>query len=260
VASFDKVIPSGQEGKVNLSVKTKNMRGKFTKSATIRSNDPEHPSYRIKLKGTIKNYITVHPSPRAYLTGFEGDTLSQILTMSTNEEEPLTITNITSTLDDHITYEIKTLLEGKSYELTVTTREDVKDRAIGTITLTTSSKQKPKLEIPVRINFKNELTISPSTLFFGSLPLTSSTQEALFTKQIRVRKERGEPLAIEKIIPSSDFIKTAIETTVEGKRYSITVTLEKDKLQKGLLKETLEIYTNYQKKPVFTITLKGKII
>jgi hypothetical protein len=106
VASFDKVIPSGQEGKVNLSVKTKNMRGKFTKSATIRSNDPQHPSYRIKLKGTIKSYITVQPSPRAYLTGFEGDTLSQKLTISTNEAEPLTITNITSTLDDKITYEM----------------------------------------------------------------------------------------------------------------------------------------------------------
>jgi hypothetical protein len=236
------------------------MRGKFSKSATIRSNDPEHPSYRIQLKGTIKNYITVAPSPRAYLTGFEGDTLSETLTISTNEEEPLTINNITSTIDDHIAYEIKSLLEGKSYELTVTTREDVKDRAIGTITLTTSSKKKPKLEIPVRINFKNELTISPSTLFFGSLPLASPAQESLFTKQIRVSKERGEPLTIEKIIPSSDFIKTAIETTVEGKRYSITVTLEKDKLKKGLLKETLEIYTNYQKKPVFTITLKGKII
>jgi len=260
VASFDKVIPSGQEGKVNLSVKTKNMRGKFSKSATIRSNDPKHPSYRIKLKGTIKNYITVHPSPRAYLTGFEGDTLSQTLTISTNEEEPLTITNITSTIDDHITYEIKSLLEGKSYELTVTTREDLKDRATGTITLTTSSKQKPKLEIPVRINFKNELTISPSTLFFGSIVVTPQTLEALLTKHIRVRKERGDPLAIEKIIPSSDFIQTAIETEEEGKKYRITVILDKDKLKKGLIKETIEIHTNYQKKPVFTITVKGKII
>jgi hypothetical protein len=236
------------------------MRGKFSKSATILSNDPEHPSYRIKLKGTIKNYITVQPSPRAYLTGFEGDTLTQTLTISTNEKEPLTITNITSSLDHRITYEIKPLLEGRSYELTVTTRENSQGRSIGTITVTTSSKQKPKLQIPVRINFKNELTISPSTLFFGSLPLASQTQESLFTKQIRVRKERGEPLAIEKIVPSSDFIQTAIETTEEGKRYRITVTLEKEKLRKGLLKETLEIYTNYQKKPVFTITLKGKII
>jgi len=260
VASFDKVIPSGQEGKVNLSVKTKNMRGKFTKSATIRSNDPQHPSYRIKLKGTIKSYITVQPSPRAYLTGFEGDTLSQKLTISTNEAEALTITNITSTLDDKITYEIKPLQEGKAYELNVTTREDVQGRAIGRITVTTSSKNKPKLDIPVRINFKNELTISPSTLFFGSISLASQTLESLITKQIRVSKERGEPLAIEKIIPSSDFIQTAIETTEEGKEYRITVTLEKDKLQKGVLKETLEIYTNYLKKPVFTITLKGKII
>jgi len=260
VASFDKVIPSGQEGKVNLSVKTAAMRGKFTKAATIHSNDPQHPSYRITLKGTIKNYITVQPSPRAYLNGFEGDTLSQKLTISTNETEPLTITNITSTLDDKITYEIKPLQEGKSYELNVTTREDVQGRSIGSITVTTSSKQKPKLDIPVRINFKNELTISPTTLFFGTIIVTPQTLESLLTKQIRVRKDRGEPLVIEKIVPSSDFIHTAIETTEEGKKYLITVTLEKDKLQKGVIEETIEIYTNYQKTPVVTITLKGKII
>jgi hypothetical protein len=260
VASFDKVIPPGQEGKVNLSVKTKNMRGKFAKSATIRSNDPQHPSYTIKLKGTIKSYITVQPSPRAYLTGFEGDTLSQNLKISTNETAPFTITNITSTLDDKITYEIKPLLEEKAYELIINTREDLQGRSIGKITLTTSSKKKPKLDIPVRINFKNELTISPSTLFFGTIAVTPQTEESLFTKHIRVRKERGESLAIEKIIPSSDFIQTHIETTEEGKRYSITVTLEKDKLHKGVIKETLEIYTNYRKKPVVTITLKGKIL
>ena len=260
MASFDKVIPPGQEGNVNLSVKTKNMRGTFSKSATIRSNDPDHPTYRIKLKGIIKNYITVQPSPRAYLTGFEGDTLTQTLTISTNEEEPLTITNITSTLDDHIFYEVKPLYEGRSYELTITTREDSEGRSIGTLTVTTNSKNKPKLEIPVRINFKNELTISPSTLFFGSLPLAPGAQESLFTKPVRVSKERGEPLVIEKIVPSSDFITTSVETAKEGKRYRITVTLEKDKLRKGLLTETLKIHTNYQKGPVFTITLKGKII
>ena len=155
MASFDKVIPPGQEGKVNLSVKTKNMRGKFSKSATIRSNDPQHPSYRIKLTGTIKNYITVQPSPRAYLTGYEGDVLSHILKISTNEVPPLTITNITSTLDDKITYEIKPLVEGKVYELSIKTREGVEGRSIGTITVTTNSKKKPKLDIPIRINFKN---------------------------------------------------------------------------------------------------------
>ncbi|MBW2182348.1 MAG: DUF1573 domain-containing protein, partial [Deltaproteobacteria bacterium] len=49
MASFDKVIPPGQEGKVTLSVKTKNMSGKFAKSATIKSNDPKNPKLRIKL-------------------------------------------------------------------------------------------------------------------------------------------------------------------------------------------------------------------
>jgi len=260
VASFDKVIPSGQEGTVTLSVKTASIRGKFSKSATIHSSDPEHPSARIKLTGTILSYISVQPSPRVYLTGFEGDTLRQTLTITTNESDPLTITNITSTLDDKITYEIKSIIDGKTHELTVKTKEQAQGRSIGTITLTTSSRNKPKLDIPVRINFKNELTVSPSTLFFGSITLTPKTGEPVLTKHIQVKKERGDPITIEKILASSDFIKTAVETVEEGKRYRIAVTLEKERLTKGLLTETLELYTNDQKKPVVTITLKGKII
>ncbi len=74
-----------------------------------------------------------------------------------------------------------------------------------------------------------------------------------------MRKERGDPFKIEKIVPSSKLISTEIETKEEGKRYVITVSLDKDKLEKGLLKETLEIHTNYKKKPVFKVNLKGKI-
>ncbi|MCK5423416.1 MAG: DUF1573 domain-containing protein, partial [Deltaproteobacteria bacterium] len=59
MASFDKVISPGQEGKVTLSVKTNNMSGKFSKSAKISSNDPKSPSLRIRLKGEVGNYISV---------------------------------------------------------------------------------------------------------------------------------------------------------------------------------------------------------
>lgn len=260
MASFDEVIPPGQEGRVSLSVKTENMSGTFVKSATIHSNDPQHPSYTLKLTATIKSYITVRPSPRVYLNGFTGDVLSQSLTVSTEEPPPFAITNITSTLDDKISYEIKSIPGEKAYELLIKTKESWEGRSVGRITVTTSSRNKPKLDIPVSINFKHELTISPSILFFGTIALTPNLEESLLTKQVQVRKERGGVLAIEKIVPSSDCIKTAIATAVAGKEYTIAVTLNRDTLKKGLIRETLEIYTNDRGKPLFTITLKGNVI
>ncbi len=263
MASFDKVISPGQEGKITLSVKTKNMSGKFAKSATITSNDPKQSSLRIKLKGEVKNYISVKPSPRVYLTGYEGDTLTKSLKIINNADSPLKITNLKSDIDNKISYELKSVVDGKEYELMVKTMEGLDGRSRGKITLTTNNEKKPKLDIRVSINFKDELTISPTSLYFGNLAITPELDKQPpklnLKKYITVRKERGDPLKIEKIVPSSKFISTEIETKEEGKRYIITVSLDKDKLEKGLLKETLEIHTNYKKKPVIKVNLKGKI-
>jgi len=265
VASFDKVISPGQEGKVTLSVKTEHFRsGKFTKSATISTNDPKQPSIRIKLKGEVKEYISVKPSPRIYFTGVEGDMLEKKLKIINNEDSPLNITHIESDIDDQIKYELKPIVEGKEYELIVKTLKELKGRKRGKITLTTNSGKKPKVEIRVSINLRDELIVYPSTLHFGNIPITTKpTKQPLklrLTKRIRLRKERGNPLKIKKLKSSSDLIHTKIETKEEGKNYFIIVTLDKDKLKKGLIKETLEIHTNYKKRPVLKINIKGKVI
>lgn len=265
MANYDKAIPPGQEGKITLSVKTKNFReGKFTKSATISSNDPKHPFSKIKLKGELKKYISVKPSPRLYLSGYEGDILSKSLKIINNEDSPFRITHVESNIDDKIEYELKPIAEGKEYELMVKTLKGLQKRSRGKITLTTNIEKKPKLEINVSINLRDELIISPNTLHFGNIKITPQPEKPPaklnLTKYLAVRKERGDPIKIEKIIPSSDLVHTRIDTKEEGKRYIITVSLEKNKLKKGLIKETLEIHTNYKKRPVVTIILKGNVI
>jgi len=264
VASFDKAIPPGQEGKVTLSVKTNYMSGKFAKSATISSNDPQHPTLMIKLKGEVKKHISVKPSSRLYLTGFEGEILSKTLRIINHQDSPLNITRIESNIDDKIEYEIKPLVEGKEYELMVKTLKGLEGRSRGKIIVTTNSEKKPKCEIRVNVNIRDELTVFPTTLYFGNInttPKPGTPPEKLnLTKSLYLKKERGDPVKIEKLIPSSDLIHTKVETKLEGKSYDIIVTLDKDKLEKGSIKETLEIHTNYKKRPVVTITLKGKVI
>ena len=264
MASFDKVIPPGQEGKVTLSVKTKNMSGKFSKSATIKSNDPKNPKLRIKLKGEVKKYISVKPSTRLYLTGYEGDIISKNLRIINHQDTPLKLTSIESTIDDKIDYDIKPVTEGKEYELVVKVKDGLKGRSNGKITVATNSEKKPEIEIRVTINFRDELTISPTTLYFGQISLTPKSGKPAaklnLTKHLTIRKEKGHPLKIEKVIASSDLIQTKIEMKEEGKRYFIVVTLDKDKLKTGPFTETLEIHSNYKKKPVYKINVRGKVI
>lgn len=265
MASFDKVIPPGQEGKITLSVKTQNMSsGKFSKSASINCNDPKHPKLKIRLKGEIKNYISVKPSSRIYLAGTEGDIISKSVKIIQHEDSPLKITQIESDIDDKINYELKSVVEGKEYELMVKTQKGLQGRSRGKITLTTNSKKKPNLEIRVNTNLRDILTVAPTALFFGNINITPKPggppAKLNLTKKITITKEKGDPVKIEKLIPSSDIIHTKIETKEEGKKYVIIVSLDKGKLQKGLIKETLEIHTNYEKRRVVKVNLKGKVI
>ena len=47
MADFDKVIPPGQEGKINLEIAGKKVHGNFSKSATVYTNDPVHAQLTI---------------------------------------------------------------------------------------------------------------------------------------------------------------------------------------------------------------------
>ena len=48
---FDKVIAPGAEGKITLAVeKTDAYKGEVTKTATVSTNDPAHPSFQLTLK------------------------------------------------------------------------------------------------------------------------------------------------------------------------------------------------------------------
>ena len=67
MAKFDKVIPSGQEGKIHMVIEGKRVHDRFNKSATIRSNDPEHPVMTISMAGNITPYVSIVPKSRVYL-------------------------------------------------------------------------------------------------------------------------------------------------------------------------------------------------
>ena len=237
MASFDKVIPPGQEGTVKLTVRTKYMHGPFSKSATIHSNDPRSPSQKITITGTVKNYVTIKPSKHIYLVGFEGDMLSKHLTIINNEQKPLNITGIETSLADKITWNLKTIEEGHKYDLKIATKENLKGSSVGTIILHTTLEREPNISIKVSIIMKDELSVSTSTLFFGSIYLSEDGKtphsKTSLSRHLYLRKERGDPFKIEKIVPSNNLIKADLKVQEEGRKYMITVSLDKNKLIRG---------------------------
>ena len=54
-SNFDKVIAPGKTGGITLAVeKTDTYTGEIVKTATVKTNDPDHPSFTLTLRATFK--------------------------------------------------------------------------------------------------------------------------------------------------------------------------------------------------------------
>ncbi|MBW2553293.1 MAG: hypothetical protein JRE20_04080 [Deltaproteobacteria bacterium] len=262
MASFDKAISPGQEGKVTLKVDTKNKRGRLNQIANIFSNDPQNPKTKIAIMGSIKHYISVTPSTRLLLQGYHGDKIIKKVTITSHEEQPLKITDITSTIDDKIEYDLKPIEKGKEFSFEIKTPLGIKESFKGKVTLKTNSQKKPKLELVVMGKVRSEVKIAPQFLDFGIIDTKKETIDPKSLKRtVTINKVGGNDLILEKIEPSSDWIMTEIETNQKGEKYTIVINLDKNKLLKGKFKEKVKIHTKHKRSSEVTdIILKGKVI
>ena len=260
MASYDKAIPPGQEGEITLKVKTARRKGRFSKSGTVYSNDPQQPTTKISISCLVKTHINVTPTDSVKLEGYEGDKLNQKITITSFEEQPLKITDITSDIDDKIKYKLKTKKKGKEYVLEIKNRSKKVGSFRGKINLKTNSDKKPLLVINVYSKLREEVVVRPKSLSYGTLDTTKEDfNPGRIKKSIVLRDVRGNGLTIKKVKTSSDWIVTETKTKREGKQYSIVITLDKDKMPKGQFNEKIEIRTNYKRKPL-VVDVKGEVI
>jgi len=206
----------------------------------------------------VKQYISVEPE-RVNFVRYEGDKVKEKVTITSFEEQPLKITDITCDNEDKIKYKLKTKEKGKEYILEIKNRSKQAGPIRGKIELKTNSVKKPLLVIYVSGKLVEEVIATPSTLSFGNIYTTRKGFEKRLKKTIRVNKVRGDGLTIKKVKTSSDWILTETKTQKEGKQYTILITLDEDKLPKGKFEERIDIHTNSKKKSL-VVYIKGKVI
>ena len=196
------------------------------------------------------------------LQGYYGDTVTQNITISSLEEQPLKIKDIQSTLDDIITYELTTVTEGKEFTLEVKTKAGIKESFRGELLLKTSSQKKPELKLSIMGRVKKELTVAPPFLHFGAIDTTKEaiTPERL-ERTVRISKVSGTDLIIEKIEADVDWVMASAKTGEEGPTHTIVITLDKNNLPKGSFKEKIKIHTKHgEKAEVVDVILEGNVL
>lgn len=129
----------------------------LNKKATVYTNDPRRPRFRLSIKGKVESVATITP-PNLKLYGPAGSSVVAKATIVPGKKYPFKILEAKAQIGKHIEYHLEEVKQDDqvSYILTVENRRKEKGRYFDVIFLTTDSEVKPKLRINIYGNLKDE--------------------------------------------------------------------------------------------------------
>jgi len=263
VSEYDKVIKPGGEGKIALTVDTKNLQGATSKTALVQTNDPAMPQTTLYVMAFVKPYVDVLPYGFFRIQALTGEPATSELVLASDEPTfaPTKVEAPYKFLKTALT-EVpeKERIAGKGakqYKLALTAPADAPEGLLsGYVKLQTGVVKQPDLEISISGYIKPTVTITPNTINFGNF---DPKGEAV----------RRNVMLINNNPQRDNFAVTKAETTVPGINATV-VTVDKgrvrvdlavdDKIKKGVFEGELKIQTNDAGKANVSIPLRGVIL
>ncbi|MBN1846999.1 MAG: hypothetical protein JW932_00285 [Deltaproteobacteria bacterium] len=157
MASYDKAIPPGGEGKITLTVDTRGYERNIYKTADVYTNDPKMPRFRLGVRAYIEVPISVSPS-YVNLQGNADQEISRTIKITAGLEEPLIIEPDRFNLEDRVRYEIEEIEKGRTYLIRFTSIAGTSGTFMGFLNLKTNYQEKPLLNIRIRANLRQGKT------------------------------------------------------------------------------------------------------
>lgn len=154
MASYDRSIPPGGEGKITLKLNTTGYEGKVRKAARVYTNDPKTPQEILVIDALVKTPIMVSDK-MVFLQGTTQETIIRSIDIKGELNKPLKLEPVDYTLDKKVKFNIEEVTKGKHYRVTFTSIPNVGNYYQGLLKLRTSYPEKPELVIRVRGKFLN---------------------------------------------------------------------------------------------------------
>lgn len=138
---------------IALRISTKRYQGKISKTATVYTNDPNHPTITIAIKAFVK--VPIFLSPRyVYMRGIVGRTIEKVIQIRAEKNEPLKLEPTFFDLDEKVAYHIDEVESGRLFKITFSNIPGPPGSFKGSLKLKTNYREKPEIIIPIRGSFR----------------------------------------------------------------------------------------------------------
>jgi hypothetical protein len=264
VADYDKVIPPGQEGKVNIKLDGKKLfPGMFEKNFTVKTNDPANAQFVLVVTGTVKK--TFEFSREMRWTGFVDDKFDFEVVVTSVLPTPINITSArwaddvsSKLLGEKIGIKLETIAKGKKYRIRLLKKKELApETTVANIVLTTDFPKIKEKSIPMSIIVQKEVEVYPDRIYFGEMIIPAGATKA-FDRTFNIVAVRGDSLKIIKAVPNRDDMTVKIQELQPGKSYRGTVWVRPAN-RIGQYAGSVKIYTNNPKYREINLDIVGSI-
>ena len=264
MADFDKVIPPGQEGKVNIKIDgTKLFAGLFDKNFSVTTNDPQNKQFALTVQGTVKRVFEFSREMR--WAGFVDEDMKMETIITNALPTPVNITSArwaedvkTKGIDEKIGLKLETIERGKKYRLKIWKKKELApDNFVTNIVLTTDYPKLKEKNVALAITIMNDVALHPVKLYYGEMVIPAGATKA-FEKTFDIVAARGDSLKVLSAVASRDDMTVKIQEVRPGQSYRGTVWVRPTS-RLGQYTGSIKIRTNYSKHEELVLDIVGSV-
>lgn len=160
MASFDRAIPPGGDGRITLTVRTKGYKGAQGWSAKVITNDPRMNEALLSVKAFVQVPIYVKPY-YVRLYGRGDVTVTRSVEIEAGLDKPLTLKPGQCDLAGKVTYTIEEVDKGRRFKVSFASIRGVAGSYRGFLNLETNYEEKPIVTIRINGQFLKAKTGQP---------------------------------------------------------------------------------------------------
>jgi len=149
VASFDRAISPGGEGKITLSVRTKGYEGAHSWGAKVNTNDPKWNVVVLEAKAFVN--VPIFISPRwVYLQGHADEIVTKWMNIRAGLDKPLTLIPRQFSLEGKLRYWVEEVEKGRRFRIRFSSIPGPPGNYNGLFKLETNYPEMPFIDIRIR--------------------------------------------------------------------------------------------------------------
>ncbi|MDD3642551.1 MAG: hypothetical protein PHQ19_03705 [Candidatus Krumholzibacteria bacterium] len=265
MADYDEVIPPGSEGRINVKlIGYKLPTGKFKKSFTVKTNDPENEKVILYVSGNVQKIFEV--SKGLSLTGYRNEEPRDEVIVTSTVETPIAITGYhwsdktkeREILEEAIGVKITPLEKGRKHKLETWMKKHLPPRQyFADIVLETDFDKLPEKQIALRVQVMDDVEVHPNSIYMHELLVSEGTSKS-FEKALSIIASRGDSLRVLEITPSDETITYNIREVKPGKAYTVRFQIRPPSIP-GKYEAALTFRTNYKGYETIEVPIKGAV-